>query len=245
MRQDERDAMLAAADVHWWYRGRQRILRAELGALAIPAGARLLDVGCGSGQTVALLSEFGTAIGVDPDPGSVTHALAHGHAAMVASLPTLPFSDATFTVTTCLDVLEHLDDDRGALEELRRVTAPDGALVVSVPAYQALWSSHDVANEHRRRYRAETLRAVALAAGWRTTRLTYFNSLLLPAAATVRLAERLRRRPRQPGRSDLALTPPALNGLLELPLRAEAAYLRTGARLPAGLSVLAVMRRAD
>jgi SAM-dependent methyltransferase len=237
--------MLAAADVHWWYRGRRRILRAELEALDIPPGSRLLDAGCGSGQTLALLAEFGDVTGIDPDERSVTLAVARGRRAVVAALPELPYADETFAVSTCLDVLEHLDDDRAALIELRRVTAPDGALLVSVPAYPVLWSDHDIANEHVRRYRAAGLRSVVGSAGWTVARLTYFNALLLPAAATVRLAGRLRRSTRPPGHSDLDLTPGALNGLLELPLRLEAAYLRTGARLPAGLSLLAVLRRAE
>ena len=236
--------MLAAADAHWWHRGRRRILRAELEGLDVPAGARLLDAGCGSGQTLALLSAFGAATGVDPDAHSVALAVARGQSAIVGALPHLQFEDGTFEVCTCLDVLEHLADDRAALRELRRVTAADGALVVSVPAYPVLWSDHDVANEHVRRYRASTLRSAASATGWSVARLTYFNALLLPAAATVRLAGRLRRSPRTE-RSDLALTPGALNGLLEWPLRIEAAFLRTGARLPAGLSLLAVLRRAD
>lgn len=236
--------MLAATEDHWWYRGRRRVLRGELEALDLPSGSRLLDAGCGSGQTLSLLTEFGIATGVDPDERSVALAVAGGRNAVVGALPQLPFDDHVFTVCTCLDVLEHLADDRAALVELRRVTRVDGAVLVSVPAYPLLWSDHDTANEHLRRYRASALRSVAHAAGWSVARLTYFNSLLLPAAATVRLAGRLRRS-HGPERSDLALSPPALNGLLEWPLRIEAAYLRTGRRLPAGLSLLAVLRRAE
>jgi SAM-dependent methyltransferase len=239
----ERDAMLAAADVHWWHRGRRRIVEAELDGLAIPAGSSLLDAGCGAGSVLDLLSRYGQAVGVDPDTRSVELTRARGHEAVVAGLPALPFDDATFAVTTCLDVLEHLEDDGAALAELERVTARDGALLVTVPAYQTLWSSHDVANEHVRRYNARRLRRVAAAARLQVERITYFNSLLLPPAAAVRLAERVRRRPRRPGVSDLDLTPRAVNGLLELPLRLEAAWLRSGARLPAGLSLLAVLRR--
>jgi SAM-dependent methyltransferase len=234
--------MLAAAESHWWYRGRRRIVRAELDALKMTPGSRLLDAGCGSGHTLDLLSAYGDSVGIDPDDESVARTVARGHRALVAALPSLPFEDGAFTATTCLDVLEHIEDDHAALAELRRVTAPGGALLVTVPAYEALWSSHDVANEHVRRYRARTLRALAGRVGVGVERLTYFNSLLLPAAAAVRLAERARRH--APARSShLALTPPSLNTALELPLRVEAALLRTGARLPAGLSLLAVLRR--
>jgi SAM-dependent methyltransferase len=235
--------MLAAADSHWWYRGRRRIVAAELDALKMPAGLRLLDAGCGGGQTLDLLSAYGDALGVDPDVDSIARTRARGHDAVVAALPSLPFEDGTFAAATCLDVLEHIEDDSAALAELRRVVAPGGALLVTVPAYESLWSNHDVANAHVRRYRAGTVRALARQADVRVERVSYFNSLLLPAAAAVRLAERIRREPRPGAPSDLDRTPPSLNGVLELPLRVEAALLRAGGRLPAGLSLLAVLRR--
>jgi len=235
--------MVAAADDHWWYRGRRRIVRVELETLDLAPGARLLDAGCGAGQTLDLLRDFGAATGIDLDADCVALATARGHDALVAALPDLPFADGTFDACTCLDVLEHIGDDEAALAELARVTAAGGALVVTVPAYEALWSAHDVANEHVRRYRARMLRPLADKTGWRIERLTYFNSVLLAPAALVRLAGRLRRRPRAPEHSDLHLTPASLNGALELPLRFEAALLRSGGRLPAGLSLLAVMSR--
>ena len=235
--------MLAAADEHWWYRGRRRIVRGELEALELPGGARLLDAGCGSGQLLSLLSEFGEPTGVDPQPEFVACAAARGYDAVEGALPDLPFADATFAAVTCLDVLEHLPDDQAALTELARVTVPGGVLLVTVPAYEALWSSHDEANEHLRRYRARRLRPLAERSGWIAERLTYFNALLLPPAAAVRLAQRLRHPPRTEAASDLELTPRTLNRALEVPLRLEAALLRAGGRLPAGLSLLAVLRR--
>src|SRR4051794_25121572 len=107
--------MLAAADIHWWYRGRRRIVRAELEALDLPATARLLDAGCGGGQTLDLLEEFGRPTGIDPDAESVALARSRNHEVAIAALPDLPFDDDTFTACTCLDVLEHLEDDEAAL----------------------------------------------------------------------------------------------------------------------------------
>jgi SAM-dependent methyltransferase len=237
----EREAMFAAEERHWWYRGRRRIVRAELERLAPRTRGPVLDAGCGSGRMLDELARFGRPFGVDIDAGSVERARTRGHQAVRASVSELPFEDEMFSITTCLDVVEHLDDDRGALRELLRVTEPGGALVVTVPAYQALWSRHDEANQHRRRYGSASLAAAAADAGWTVERSTYFNSLLLPAAAAVRLLERRRRRPAE--FSDLELTPARLDPVLELPMRLEAALLRRGARLPAGLSLLAVFRR--
>lgn len=240
MEHAELRSMLEADDWHWWYRGRRRVLRAELDRLPLPPGGLVLDAGCGSGRTMEELARYGTVEGVDASPDAVEAARARGRArAQLGRLEALPFPDGTFDLITCLDVLEHLPDDRAALAELRRVSRPDGWLVVTVPAYPRLWSAHDLANQHYRRYRRRELRAAVADAGWKLERDTHFNGLLLAPAAAVRLA---RSRGRAAGTSDLGRSPAILNGLLEAPLALEAAFVRRGGRIPLGLSILAVLR---
>jgi SAM-dependent methyltransferase len=236
---DEFQAILDHEESHWWYRGRLRIVLREVERLAIPQGARILDAGCGSGRVLDELARFGQVSGVDLSPVAVAAASARGHARVSrASVEELPFPDSSFHLVTCLDVIEHIPDDRAALRELFRVTRPGGHLLVTVPAYQALWSEHDERNQHQRRYRRGSLRTAAAEAGWELVRDTHFNSLLLAPAVAVRLAGRVREGGRR--RSELALTPQWLTPVLELPLRLEAAYLGRGGSLPAGLSVAAV-----
>jgi SAM-dependent methyltransferase len=233
----ELEAMLAHDEHHWWYRGRRRVLCAQLDRLSLPANARILDAGCGSGRTLDVLADYGTVVGCDVDDTAVAAARWGGHAEVTpAAIERLPFPDASFDLITCLDVLEHLPDDDMALRELRRVSRPGAALVVTVPAYPALWSAHDERNLHYRRYDRPSVRRVAAAAGWRFVRDTHFNGVLLAPAAVVRLATR--------GRlgSDLVRTPRRLDPVLELPLRAEAVLMRHGGGLPFGLSILAVFR---
>jgi SAM-dependent methyltransferase len=242
MTHDEMQAMLSSDEEHWWYRGRRRLLRAELDRLPLPRDARLLDAGCGSGRTLDELARYGRVSGIDLSEDAVAAAHARGHDDVhVARVEELPFEDGTFDVVTCLDVIEHTPDDRATLAELLRVTRPGGLLLVTVPAYQALWSQHDEANLHFRRYDSASLSAAARGAGWSVVSDTHFNGLLLAPAAAVRLAQRRRRGHPQ---SDLDLTPSALNGVLELPLRLESRLVAAGTRLPAGLSLLAVLRRA-
>jgi SAM-dependent methyltransferase len=148
---------------------------------------------------------------------------------------------ASVTVRRRVSALPWRFDDGPALRELRRVTRPGGQLLVTVPAYPALWSRHDERNLHRRRYTVGALRDAATTGGWDVLRHSYFNALLLLPAATVRLAERIR--PPRSARSDLERTPPTLDPVLELPFVLESALLRAGARLPFGLSLLMVLRR--
>jgi SAM-dependent methyltransferase len=236
----EFQAILDHEERHWWYRGRLRIVRQEVARLGLPEGARILDAGCGSGRVLDELARFGDATGIDLSPSAVASAWARGHSVARAPVEELPFADSTFDLVTCLDVIEHTPDDHRALRELIRVTRPGGHLLLTAPAYPSLWSAHDVRNEHYRRYRRSSLRQVAARAGWQLVRDTHFNSLLLPAAAAVRLAGRARE---DDGHSELSLTPSWLHPVLELPLRLEAALLARGIRIAAGLSVAAVFVR--
>jgi len=236
------NAMLELDDRHWWYRGRRRIIRAELDRLPVRACARVLDAGCGSGRTLEELGRYGEVSGIELDPGAAEMARKRGCGDVrVGRLEELPWEEGHFDLITCLDVIEHTPDDRATLRELRRVCAPGGFLLATVPAYQSLWSMHDVANHHYRRYSRPGLRAAALEGGWRVRRMTSFNGLLLGPAAAVRLAERRRlRQPNSGYKPELTLGPEWLNAVLEQPLRLEARWLGRGRSMPAGLSLLGV-----
>ncbi len=239
-------SMLDVDEHHWWYRGRRRIIRAELQRLPLPMPARVLDAGCGSGRTLEELRDLGLdpVSGIELSPDAAAVAGSRGEFDVrIGRLEELPWGAATFDLITCLDVIEHTPDDRATFEELRRVSKPGGWLLVTVPAYQALWSQHDEANHHYRRYGRGTLRAPAVAAGWEVERMTSFNSLLLAPAAAVRIVRRRLARERNGNYTpDLELGPPWLNGVLERPLQAEASWLARGRSLPVGLSLLAVLR---
>ena len=234
-------AMLEVDERHWWYRGRRLIVRTELNRLPIPAEARVLDAGCGSGRMLEELADYGSVSGIELDPDAAAFAASRQRGEVkVGRLEELPWESGSFDLITCLDVIEHTADDRRTLAELRRVAKPGGWLLVTVPAYQALWSLHDVANHHFRRYSRRMLRLAAVEAGWRVLRMTSFNSLLLPPAAVIRLAQR-GRSPDDGYTPELRLGPEWLNRVLEQPLRAEARWLSRGGTLPAGLSLMALL----
>ena len=242
MEERELRALLDADDHHWWYRGRRQIIRAELDRLPLPPDAQVLDAGCGSGRTLQDLRAYGEVSGIELSELAVSHARQRELGDVrVGRVEQLPWEDRTFDLITCLDVLEHTPDDVIVLQELRRVTKPGGWLLLTVPAYPVLWSTHDVVNHHYRRYTRRALRRAATGAAWRVDRLTSFNSLLLPAAAAVRVSQRYRLRNHDDHVSELRVGPLWLNGALEQPLRLEAAVLRRGYTLGAGLSLLAVL----
>jgi SAM-dependent methyltransferase len=231
-----------AEDRHWWYRGRRTVLERVIAQLRLPARSRILDAGCGSGRNMVDLARHGVVTGIELSDTSVALARARDCGEVIAgSVLEMPFAADSFDLAASLDVIEHLEDDLAALRELRRVVAPGGSLLVTVPAYQWLWSGHDEINHHHRRYTRSGLLRVAREAGWEPVRTSYFNSLLLPAAIALRLLDRFSTKTTESS-LDLWIPPPALNWLLERPLALEAALIGRGRRIPAGLSLLVVLR---
>jgi SAM-dependent methyltransferase len=231
-----------AEDRHWWYRGRRTVLERVIDDLALAPGARILDAGCGSGRNMVELARRGTVTGIEVSQASVVLARERDVGEVIAgSVLEMPFADHSFDLAVTLDVIEHLQDDLGALRELRRTVSAGGVLLVTVPAYQWLWSGHDEVNHHQRRYTRRSLQRVAEQAGWTQVRTTYFNSLLLPVAIMLRVLERVSTKPTESS-LDLWVPPQPLNWLLERPLALEAALIGRSGRIPAGLSLLAVFR---
>ena len=234
MRPEAYDEMRAVEERHWWFRGRRSLLWALLWrAGGLPYPARVLDAGCGTGRNLVEFSGLGPAAGVDPAAEAIEACSARGlEDVHQARLDALPFPDASFDLLLATDVLEHVDDDAGALRELRRVAAPGAVLLVTVPAHPRLWSEHDAALHHVRRYRRPELLARVREAGFAPVVVTWWNAFLLAPIALARLAGR--------GSS----TPEASNRALEAVLTLEARLVRGGTDLPAGVS-LALAAKAD
>jgi SAM-dependent methyltransferase len=232
----------AVEDAHWWFRGRRTVVARVLEQLRLPPDARLLEAGCGSGGNLALLARYGRLRAFEPDAEMRAWAEARGGVPVAdGRLPGgVPFEDERFDAILLLDVLEHVEEDRASLAALGARLAPGGRLVVTVPAYRWLWSAHDDANHHVRRYTRGGLVRTAAAAGLRVVRATYYNTLLFPAAVGARLAGRL---VGSAGSSGLGVLPPPVNRLLAGVFGAER-HLVGRVPLPFGVSVLMVAERA-
>ncbi len=228
-------------DRHWWFTGRRRIVAEIIRRLDLPRDARLLDAGCGTGGNLPLLRSFGELVAAEFDAGAAALARARGVCEVVrAGLPdAMPFAAGRFRLITLLDVLEHIDDDAAALRTLGSLLAPDGRLLITVPAFPFLWGPHDEAHHHQRRYRAAGLRALIEQAGLSVQWQSYYNSALFPAVAAVRLLHRAR--PAGAG-DELALPPAPVNAVLEALFAAER-HLLGRVPLPFGVSLIAVARK--
>lgn len=229
-------------DRHWWFQGRRAIVASLLRASALPSGAKILDLGCGTGGNLAMLSQFGDVLGAELDAQAAQLASERGIAPVVrGKLPdALPLAAGEFQCVTLLDVLEHIEDDRATLDAVNALLAPNGQLLLTVPAFPFLWGPHDEAHHHQRRYRAGQLRGMLQAAGFEVTTLSYCNSWLFAPVAVVRLLRKLL--PAGDAGTELALPPAPVNALLAMLFAGERYFLRWF-RLPFGVSLVAQARK--
>ena len=238
------DRMARHARTHWWYEGRRRLVGQVLEA-RLARDATVVDVGCGTGDNLPLFDGLtsGPVGAVELSAHAIRHAPRSdgGARATIALAERLPYRTGAADLLASMDVIEHLDDDAVALAEYRRVLRPGGMLLLTVPAYQWLWSRHDVTAAHRRRYGQRHLAAVVEAAGFVVERVTGFNSFLVPPAALLRRTP-LRRLSRAEADDDLGESTPALSRAIAGLGTAERRLLRRH-DLPFGLSILLVAGR--
>ena len=228
--------MHALETQYWWFVGRRAIIGDLLSWQSSHLSApQILDIGCGTGANLPMLRQFagehGRIAAIDFSPHALQFARTHPSAKQVSLLQGdalhLPFADASFDIVTMFDVLEHLPDDRRALSEVHRVLKPGGRYVWSVPAYQHLWSAHDTALHHFRRYEHDGLRRLLLQSGFGIGRLSFAMSLMPPIAWLWRklMLPFVPRRPLDATRHSqgaiLPSVPPAFNAILVQYLKME------------------------
>ena len=226
---------------HWWFTARRRILDGVIERIVRPPkDARILELGAGTGHNLAMLSRFGSVEASELDP--VARELASerlGRPVVEAALPDLSmFSAGVFDLVALLDVLEHVTDDRSSLKAIYERLKPGGTLLLTVPINPWMWSAHDVAHHHHRRYRKHEIRKLALDAGFEIELLSPFNSLLFPPIAAVRLLGKLTGK----DDSDDAMPSAPVNRALDAIFGLERSLIGR-VPMPFGVSLVAVLRR--
>jgi SAM-dependent methyltransferase len=245
MQQHTYSIMYEVEGKHWWFYGRRKIIEGFVERICreiAQRGPRILDVGCGTGANLQMLSQFGRAEGVDVSSEALEFCRARGLVKVKqGAAETLPYEDSSFDLVTALDVVEHLDDDLSGLREMRRVLRPDGRALLFVPAFMFLWGVQDDISHHRRRYTLRELKQKVTDAGFSIEHATYANiSFFLPILIGRLLMRVTRIRPS----SENNITIGALNGLLGRILGAEG-WLLQRMSFPFGVSIVCVARRDD
>lgn len=227
-------------DQHWWFVGRRRLVLQELALRTGSHPGPILDLGCGTGGMLPYLRQFDTAVGLDSAPEAALACRKREMPFVHGWGSDLPFRDEAFGIITALDVIEHVNDDRSMLAEMRRVLKPGGLLVITVPAYQFLWSQHDEANHHQRRYARGGLASLVEGGGLEMLKASYFTTLLFPAAVFRKAIMRFKTG--ESPATHLDEVPGPLNALLTRVSTGEGSLIRRW-ELPFGASLICVARK--
>ncbi|MGR3515146.1 MAG: class I SAM-dependent methyltransferase [Paracoccaceae bacterium] len=234
------DRMDSQEEVHWWFSARRTIIRTTIERLIdLPAEARVLEAGCGTGGNLDMLSAFGAVRAFELDaPARVRAQEKSGVAVAEGALPdAVPFEGEQFDLIGLFDVLEHVEDDEGALAALAPRLATEGHLLVTVPAFPWLWSAHDERHHHFRRYTRATIAGAAGKAGLSVAKSFYFNTALFPIAVAARAIKRAT----SSDAPDDTLPSPFVNGALRTVFAAER-HLIGRVPMPVGLSLCAILK---
>ena len=242
MYEHEYEAMYQLEGSYWWYVAR-RSLAEELLSREINGrdAVRILDVGCGTGANVNAFARLAPTIGIDASMDALHFCQQRGLKAVALSpVEELPFGCGTFDIVTALDVLEHTDDDLHCLREIHRVSKLKGLVLITVPAYGFLWSEHDEALKHRRRYTAHELRNKLAITGFEVVRTSYFISTLFFPILALRIWQGLRKDSTHP-RTSIFVLPTWINDAL-VGLLALERKLFQRINIPFGVSIVALAR---
>ncbi len=249
MQPREFDELYRLEDTYWWFVGRRRLIRQLLETYAPTRdnrpGLRILDAGCGTGGTMKAVGELGEVHGCDAAWAALEYCRKRSFTNLACSrVEQLSYVDGSLDVVTSCDVLEHVADDGAALREIYRILRPGGIVVMTVPAHPYLWSEHDEALAHLRRYTRKEITGKLQEAGYRIEKFSSAVSFVFPVIFAFRMLQRLRTKQPEEPKTDLRILPALLNGALIGLLRIEMWLIRHF-NLPIGTSFVVVGRKPE
>jgi ubiquinone/menaquinone biosynthesis C-methylase UbiE len=233
-----------AVESHFWFRGfRQFVVPVLAAAVDGRTNLRLLDCGSGTGDNLALLAPYGTAVGIDLSRPGVSRTRRLGHGGVCGDVAHLPFRDQSFDLATSFDVLQQIEHDAHAVREMARVLKPGGRVVLTLAALECLHGDHNVVWDEIRRYTPATARELVRQAGLVPERVSFLFASLFPMLLVTRTLQRATRRFRRLNEtSDISVPPAPVNTVLTWLLTAEASLARV-VPMPVGSSLLVTARK--
>jgi SAM-dependent methyltransferase len=248
MENNEYRIMFDLENSYWWFLGKQFLVKNALKTLGLDAaaGERILDLGCGTGIILKVLEDYGVSYGVELSREAISFLRKRNLNRITCTDVNgrLPFKDNSFSLVTCLDVLEHLDRDRDLVVEMFRVVKPGGYVFITVPAFNFFWSPHDTALHHRRRYVRRQLLGHVRSVKGKVIKASYYNMFLSLPIAAVRKFRALYEEAKE-ARSDFFLSlPDPVNKLLSVLFKLEIFFLNF-VNYPFGVSLLVIARKGE
>lgn len=232
-------------ETHWWFQARRRLVRrfAEQIRAELGRPLRILDVACATAMSFRFLSDLGTIRGLDISTETIHFAKQRGIDRIVrGDAQKMPFGEGSFDLVLALDAFEHFPDDVASMAEVRRVLSKDGALICTVPAFMALWSPHDDAFHHLRRYTRGELKRKLAGRSLEIQRLSYYSMFLTPPLFVFRKLRQLMGRKKAASSDFTVPIPRIVERSLAALMGIEAGLMKIG-NLPIGASLICLSRK--
>lgn len=248
MEMNEYQKMYNLEKTHGWFVGRreliinlmEKIIRNEDKQL------KILDTGCGTGGNMEIFTLYGDVVGMDYSEDALKYTSLRGITNVVqgdAERP--PFKNKTFDIVCILDVLEHLENDKKTVKEIRRILRNNGYLIITLPAFKFLWGEHDVVNRHKRRYEKKMLLNLLNPNNFSIEKISYWNFTLFLPTALSRLLRKTIKSKQKTKKSELYMLPNLMNKILLLILHVENHLIMKGFYFPFGISIICVAKKVD
>ena len=233
---------------HWWFMGRRKIFFALIDQfLDEKGGIRLLDVGCGPGQMIQPLSKYGKVFAIDFSLNALEYCFDRGYRFLINSDATSqPVRNGSFDFISLFDTIEHIDNDTEVLKECYRLLEDKGLLIITLPAYNFLYSNNDRAAHHKRRYTASEIRRKVESVGFRVRKLTYINTWLFPiilfALFFIKLKEALSP-VKNPDKTNISFSVPKFLNTVLSKIFCSESYLLKRVSFPFGHSLICIAEK--
>ena len=252
MEQDYYEEMLKTQNSNWWFIGRRNIIHSQIEKLNLKDNSEILEAGCGTGGNLELLAEFGNVSAFEMNEyalvaskkisGKLMSKINNSIELASGYCPdNIPFKEKKFDLICMLDVIEHIEEDDVTLLNLKSKLNNNGYILLTVPAYNWLWSKHDEINHHKRRYSKNSIKKLIQDKDMKLVKISYFNSFLFPIAAIVRflnLEMNVKKKEVKNNRSIINIT---INWVLSKIFSFER-YLLKIFNFPFGLSIIVILK---
>lgn len=230
---------------HWWFLARQKILESQVKLVSQQREKlKILNVGIATGATTEMLSNYGEVTSIEFDEDCCRFVREELNIDVIhGSVLDIPFDENSFDLVCAFDVIEHVEDDKLAVKEMQRVCNAGGHVFVTVPAFMALWSDHDLINHHFRRYAKKQLVGL-FKPNEHIVYATYFNFFLFPLVYILRQLSKLTKKEEASPKSDFdKFKPGLLNNMLQAIFSMERPWLKNRIKLPFGVSIMLIWKK--
>ena len=225
---------------HWWHRAKRTLCLSFIQKVSQGKKTKILDIGCGTGGNIKAFSQFGTTYGIDNSKSAIEFCTKRRlKRVKIGSAYASGMPASFFDVVTLLDVLEHIEEKK-ALREIKRVLKPGGTLIITVPAYQLLWSEWDVVLHHKRRYNKTQLTGLLTTEGFVINKCSYLYSFLFLPVLLIRSLKMLVKKKEYT--SDFTINAKPINNFLLFLATIEQRILMAR-QIPFGTSIICIANR--